>query len=135
MNWLGYKVERDPFGKLLLKASVTRKQIKDWSVDPQVTYGPLPITKSLFDSLEDTDSDYCLALCQMIAGACQPKGEQDDTKTESEIAKLKAQIESYKDLEKAVMTIQAYTAPRAAKKKAKAKAKIEKEEEPEEKPS
>jgi len=35
----------------------------------QVTYGPAPIKASLFDSLEDTDSDYCLALCTMMTPA------------------------------------------------------------------
>ena len=63
------------FGKKLLAAGVNRKTIKDWSNDPQVTYGPVPITRSLYDSLEDTDSDYCLALCQMLSGGCAPPKE------------------------------------------------------------
>merc|ERR1719263_1231286 len=100
MNWLGYKVERDPFGKLLLKASVTRKQIKDWSVDPQVTYGPVPMTKSLFDSLEDTDSDYCLALCQMISGSStkDKSTEQKVKDLEKQVANLAAQLDKYKTI-------------------------------------
>jgi len=120
-NWLGYRVERDPFGELLLKTGVTRKQFKEWSTDPQVTYGVLPITKSLYDSLEDTDSDYCLALCQMIGDHCKPK----DTAAElqAEVTKLKAQLESYKPLEKAVLAIQAYTVPMAVKTEAKGKGK------------
>ena len=51
----------------MLDAGIPRKTIEAWSVDPQVTFGPVPITKSLFDSLEDTDADYCLALCTLIA--------------------------------------------------------------------
>jgi len=113
MNWLGYRVDRDPFGRLLLKAGVTRKQVTEWSVDPQVTFGPLPMTKSLFDSLEDTDSDYCLALCQMIGGHCDPKAKEEDL--EAEVTKLKAAIQGYKSLEKAVTAIQAYVAPAPAK--------------------
>jgi len=107
INWLGYRVERDPFGKLLLKAGASRKQIKDWSLDPQVTFGPIPITKSLFDTLEDTDSDWCLAYCQMIANSAQPAPKAG----EGEITKLKAQLEAFKPLEKAVLAIQAYVAP------------------------
>merc|ERR1719169_389769 len=30
-NWLGHRPDRDPFGKMLLKAGVTRGMIKDWS--------------------------------------------------------------------------------------------------------
>merc|ERR1719440_2673737 len=51
-NWLGYRADRDPFGKLLLKAGVSRGLIKEWSMDPQVTFGTLPMTQSIFDTLE-----------------------------------------------------------------------------------
>jgi len=108
VNWLGYRVERDPFGKLLLKTGVSSAVVRDWCKDPQVTFGPVAMTKSLFDTLEDTDSDWCLALCQMIAGECKPqKAENPD----DEIKKLKAQIEGYKSLEKAVLAIQSHVAP------------------------
>lgn len=107
MNWLGYRVERDPFGKLLLKAGITPKTVREWSKDPQVTYGPIAMTTSLFDKLEDTDSDWCLCLCQMMAGVATPKPSVD---YEAEIAKLKTEIESYKPLEKAVLAMQKYEA-------------------------
>jgi len=68
MNWLGYSAEQDTFGAQLLGAGVPLNVIHDWSVDPQVTYDDPPITKSLFDSLEDTNTDECLMLCQKIAG-------------------------------------------------------------------
>merc|ERR1719396_115567 len=29
-NWLGYRIERDPFGKLLLKAGIAAGTIRDW---------------------------------------------------------------------------------------------------------
>lgn len=118
MNWLGFRAERDAFGKLLLKAGVTRKQIKEWCEDPQVTYGPIEITRSLFDSLEDTDSDWCLALCQMIGGHCQPKEAKGDI--EKEIFQLRAQIAMYKPLADAVEKFKAYKEtrpPRAASRK------------------
>lgn len=67
MNWLGVKPEADPFGKIVLQA-IPKATVMDWSVDPQVTYGPIPMKASLFDSLEDTDSDKCAALMTMIAG-------------------------------------------------------------------
>lgn len=69
MNWLQADLSSDSYGKLLLEAGIPEKLIKEWSVDPQVTYGSrsLAIKMSLFDSLEDTDSDMCLARAMMIA--------------------------------------------------------------------
>lgn len=119
MNWLSYRPERDYFGKLLVyKAGVTRKQIKEWCEDPQVTYGPSPISTSLFDALEDTDSDWCLALCQMIGDHCQPKESSKDL--EKEIGILRAEIEKYKSLADAVMFVKGYKEtklPKASPKK------------------
>jgi nucleoside diphosphate kinase len=68
MNWVGAKLEEDEFGAALLEAGISAKTIKAWSVDPQVTYGAasMPIKGSLFDALEDVDSDQCLALARMI---------------------------------------------------------------------
>mmetsp|Transcript_70910 Transcript_70910/g.163935 ORF Transcript_70910/g.163935 Transcript_70910/m.163935 type:complete len:414 (-) Transcript_70910:74-1315(-) len=115
MNWLGYRVERDPFGKLLLKTGISPGVVREWCKDPQVTYGPIAMKKSLFDALEDTDADWCLALCQMMAGQCKPKAPAD---LEGEVAKLKAKIEAFKPLEQAVLAIQAHKTlmPSAAKK-------------------
>jgi len=111
-NWLGHRAQRDPFGKLLLKAGVTQSLIKEWSNDPQVTFGLLPMTRSLFDTLEDTDSDYCLALCQMIASF---QGAAMDTKTsnpkEKELAALKEQLAAYEQLAKAVAVFQSFSLP------------------------
>jgi len=69
MNWLGYKAERDPWGKALLEAGVKPKTIKDWCLDPQVTYGPKlsPISKSIWDTIEDMDAQDCLDKCADIA--------------------------------------------------------------------
>jgi len=68
MNWLGADCKTDYFGKAMLDAGISEKTIKEWSVDPQVTYGSkqMPITGSMFDSVEDTDSDNCLARCMSI---------------------------------------------------------------------
>ena len=68
MNWLGAAIEKDDFGKALLKAGISKSTIKAWSVDPQVTYGPIPIKGSLFDALEELDSAECVARAKMIAG-------------------------------------------------------------------
>merc|ERR1719369_286055 len=38
MNWLGCLAEQDDFGKLLFKAGVDVALIKEWSIDPQVTF-------------------------------------------------------------------------------------------------
>jgi len=68
-NWLGTPFAETAFGSVLLDAGIPEETIKAWSVDPQVTYGApaMRITGSLFDVLEDTDADYCAALCEMIA--------------------------------------------------------------------
>jgi len=70
MNWLGAKLEEDAFAQSLIAAGIPAETIKEWSVDPVVTYGSeqYPIKKSLFDSLEDTDSDMCIAQAMMING-------------------------------------------------------------------
>merc|ERR1712151_87201 len=131
MNWLGYRVERDPWGKWLTKTGVKAKQVKEWSTDPQVTFGVVPITKSLFDTLEDTDSDYCLALCQMIGGYCSPKKESESY--EEEVERLKAEVDKYKALEKAVLAIQSYVPPPPVKESKQGKSKMSAAEEPEKK--
>jgi hypothetical protein len=110
-NWLGYRADRDPFGKLLLKAGVSRGLIKDWSTDPQVTFGVLPITKSIFDTLEDTDSDYCLALCQMIASFAGDPVAKKSSPMEKDLEKLKEQLAIYENLGKAIATFQAFSPP------------------------
>merc|ERR1711953_1079273 len=68
-NWLSYKADRDPWGKALLAAGVKPKTIKDWSLDPQVTYGSklAPTTKSIWDTLEDMDAQPCINTCKEIA--------------------------------------------------------------------
>mmetsp|Transcript_41129 Transcript_41129/g.110512 ORF Transcript_41129/g.110512 Transcript_41129/m.110512 type:complete len:434 (+) Transcript_41129:82-1383(+) len=69
MNWLGYKAEKDVWGKNLLAAGVKMKTIKDWTLDPAVTYGAKlsPTTKSIWDTLEDMDSQECLDKCAEVA--------------------------------------------------------------------
>jgi len=68
MNWLGYKADRDPWGKALLYAGVRPKTIKDWSLDPVVSYGSTlnPTTKSIWDTLEDLDAQACIDKCWEI---------------------------------------------------------------------
>ena len=51
VNWLGYRADHDPIGKLTLKAGVPQSPIKQWSGDPQMTFGVSPMTKSLFETL------------------------------------------------------------------------------------
>eukprot|EP01041_Mallomonas_annulata_P010508 gene10510-21916_t len=57
MNWLKTPVTSDKFGAKLVAAGISPKTITEWSVDPQVK------GRSLFDSLEDTDSDECISKC------------------------------------------------------------------------
>ena len=57
MNWLKVASTADSFGKRLISAGVTESTIEKWSIDPQVK------GKSLFDQLEDSDSDACIKKC------------------------------------------------------------------------
>jgi len=60
MNWLKTPLEQDTFGAQVLSAGLSAATVKDWSVDPQVKGG------SVFDALEDTDTDACLAKLQAL---------------------------------------------------------------------
>jgi nucleoside diphosphate kinase len=68
MNWLGYKADRDAFGKALLDAGVRAKTIKDWTLDPVVSYGDkqAPTNKSIWDTLEDMDMPECVEKCAEV---------------------------------------------------------------------
>jgi hypothetical protein len=60
INWLGASINDDTFGSALLKAGLSEETIKAWSVDPRVKQ-PDGSIGSVFDCLEDTDADDCLA--------------------------------------------------------------------------
>merc|ERR1719265_322778 len=75
MNWLGYKAERDSFGKALLDADVSGNTIKKWCLDPVVKYGDAeaPTEKSIWDTLEDMDSKECINKAAEVAAWKPPK--------------------------------------------------------------
>ena len=54
MNWLKVTPQSDELGKKMLNAGISNETIEKWSVDPQVK------GKSIFDQLEDLDSDDCV---------------------------------------------------------------------------
>ena len=56
MNWLGYRADRDNFGKALLDAYVTLKTIKDWCLDPVVGSGPVGRPATQWTTPMDYDS-------------------------------------------------------------------------------
>lgn len=58
-NWLGRKVQEDPFGKALLDAGIAKKKLDQWFKDPQVKLTE-STSGSLFDDLEDLDAAECL---------------------------------------------------------------------------
>ena len=66
LNWMGAKLEDDPFGKAMLASGISKDTIMAWTKDPQVAYEGKKA--SLFDLLEDLDYDDCLAKAQAIAG-------------------------------------------------------------------
>jgi nucleoside diphosphate kinase len=69
LNWLGETLEKDKFAKTLTAAGVSKKIVADWTKDPQVTVPGQDGKASLFDALEDMNSDDCLAKAKKIAGA------------------------------------------------------------------
>jgi nucleoside diphosphate kinase len=68
MNWLGETLEKDQFAKTLSAAGVSKKIIGEWTKDPQVTLPDQDGKHSLFDCLEDLNSDKCLEKALKIAG-------------------------------------------------------------------
>jgi len=60
MNWLGASAASDSFGKACLAAGIDEATLSAWSVDPQVNL-PGGSRGSLFDAVEDTDAEECLA--------------------------------------------------------------------------
>ena len=63
-NWLGADVSKDAFGKGMLAAGVSSKDISTWSADCQVSVDGETAegkTMSVFDTLEDMDADDVLA--------------------------------------------------------------------------
>jgi nucleoside diphosphate kinase len=67
VNWIGETLEKDQFAKTLSAAGVSKKIIAEWTKDPQVDVDGGKA--SLFDTLEDMNSDKCLAKALKIAGA------------------------------------------------------------------
>lgn len=58
-NWLEVPICKDTFGGLLVDQGVAETLIKDWSVDPQVTVDADGKKGSIFDQLEDLDTNEC----------------------------------------------------------------------------
>lgn len=58
-NWLGISIEKDQFGKALLKSGLSKATIQNWSKDPRVEL-PDGGSGSVFDALEDMDVTECL---------------------------------------------------------------------------
>jgi len=65
-NWLGIEVANDTFGRALIDAGISIETIKEWSVDPRVEQPGGAGKGSVFDALEDTDAEECLAKLQEL---------------------------------------------------------------------
>ncbi|KAJ8598241.1 hypothetical protein CTAYLR_005489 [Chrysophaeum taylorii] len=72
MNWTGAALDADTYGKGLLAAGVPAKTIANWTSDPVVNL-PGGAKGSLFDALEDLDSNECLAKAVSLAKLNPPK--------------------------------------------------------------
>jgi hypothetical protein len=64
-NWLKRPIEGDSFGKAMLSKGIPLSTIKAWSVDPRVEL-PGGGKGSLFDALEDMDSEDCLEKLEQL---------------------------------------------------------------------
>mmetsp|Transcript_17864 Transcript_17864/g.49539 ORF Transcript_17864/g.49539 Transcript_17864/m.49539 type:complete len:380 (-) Transcript_17864:228-1367(-) len=58
-NWLSANLKKDPLGKALLDAGLSKKTIKQWCLDPQIKVSDTE-TGSVFDALEDMDVEECI---------------------------------------------------------------------------
>jgi len=68
-NWLECDISSQPFGRLLRGAGVSAKTIEDWRCDPQVVFPEKPPgTFSLFDLVEDSDTEACLDTLKKVNG-------------------------------------------------------------------
>jgi len=63
-NWMGIPIAKDGFGREALSEGIPLSTLKKWSLDPQVPIAD-DTKGSIFDALEDMDSDACLA--KMVA--------------------------------------------------------------------
>eukprot|EP00656_Telonema_subtile_P022547 TRINITY_DN2372_c0_g1_i1.p1 TRINITY_DN2372_c0_g1~~TRINITY_DN2372_c0_g1_i1.p1 ORF type:complete len:968 (-),score=420.48 TRINITY_DN2372_c0_g1_i1:110-3013(-) len=61
LNWVGAQLEEDAFGQAMLDAGISKEWITAGCVDPQVVLDADGKKGSLFDSVEDTNSNDCLA--------------------------------------------------------------------------
>lgn len=67
MNWLEADVTTDAFGSRLISGGIPKDRLVAWSKDAQVDVGDGKM-KSIFDELEDTDTDPCLKRLLEING-------------------------------------------------------------------
>mmetsp|Transcript_96926 Transcript_96926/g.167165 ORF Transcript_96926/g.167165 Transcript_96926/m.167165 type:complete len:432 (-) Transcript_96926:720-2015(-) len=65
INWVGADVKTDAFAQAMAAAGIPEQTILDWTKDPQVPFEGKKA--SLFDLLEDMNSDECLAKAATIA--------------------------------------------------------------------
>ncbi|CAE8586118.1 unnamed protein product [Polarella glacialis] len=66
-NWLGVEVSKDHFGEMLLEAGISRDVITSWSSDPTVEHDGR--SQSLFDLLENMDSERCLETAKKLVSS------------------------------------------------------------------
>merc|ERR1712166_1031131 len=70
VSWTGADPSTEEFGAAMLAAGISADTVKAWSVDPQVTLPEGDKKGSLFDSVEDTNANDCLATLVKI-NSCQ----------------------------------------------------------------
>jgi len=95
MNWLGAELKDDGFGQALLESGIPAETIMTWTKDPQVMVDGSKA--SLFDSLEDINSDECIKRTQAIAGVADA-GAKVTTNTAFVFIKPHAVNQAVKDM-------------------------------------
>lgn len=83
LNWLGVALEQDSFGAALLAAGIPAETIREWSVDPQVAIDGEGRRGSLFDALEDIDSQEEIAKCMELWNWNKPAPRGGDGRSRS----------------------------------------------------
>jgi nucleoside diphosphate kinase len=67
LNWVKDTLEKDPFAKALSSNQIKKTMIQEWTKDPQVEVDGQKA--SLFDTLEDMDSEDCIRKALKLGGS------------------------------------------------------------------
>jgi len=115
LNWVGTQLQEDAFGQAMLAAGISEKWITAGCVDPQVALDADGTMGSLFDSVEDMDSNDCLAkLTELFGYAPEEVAEEEAARGSS----THVDLNNLKDSGTGELTAEEFAALRAKTKTA-----------------